>query len=180
MSQYLLAAWLSRFTKTYAVNSGKGAPGPLFFARMTSSHVLCRNWLDGSGRNWEAPWRSCANRLVLMTFEFSSEACFLRGLRTLSHCRLILHDAGVFTNKSRESAANLRMAEVHTRGGSAQRNKSLWATMPLRIVETVGQILPFNVSVCTKYHASGVKLHAKPWPYHYCSSAISHLHRISS
>ena len=56
---------------------------------------------------------------------------------TLSHCRLILHDAGVFTNKSRESAANLRMAEVHTRGGSAQRsNKSLWATMPLRIVES--------------------------------------------
>lgn len=46
MLQYLLATWSSRFTKTYTVGIEKGPDGPFFFARMTSSHVLCRNWLD--------------------------------------------------------------------------------------------------------------------------------------
>lgn len=49
MSQYLLATWLSRFTKTYTVSTEKGPDGPFFFASVTSSHVLCRNWIDVVG-----------------------------------------------------------------------------------------------------------------------------------
>ena len=56
MSQCLLATWLSRFTKTYTVSSEKGPDGPFFFARMTFSHVLNRNWLEvvDEGIGWRS------------------------------------------------------------------------------------------------------------------------------
>ncbi|EHQ57509.1 hypothetical protein OMB55_00012420 [gamma proteobacterium HIMB55] len=73
MSLYLLATWLSRFTKTYTVSIEKGPDGPFFFARMTSSHVLHRNWLEvvDEGIGWRSrevvltAWSYCPVNFLL-------------------------------------------------------------------------------------------------------------------